>query len=184
MEDKKLLNKYWNFICKKIGEHVDCKRGMTGELLESLAKIEAPSYFYGVYLSSKLPNVKYLEKKHCNGFTLIINIVNEEQIGGHFVTLHIRPGFCLYIDSYGMSITNNFIKNFVKTFKKKFKFKYPHINNRCIQSPFSKACGMYSLLFAKMCEAQNLYHLDDKFKMRWSKKLLLNDDLCLKYLTK
>jgi len=184
MRDKKLLDRYWHVFCKKISRHVDQDRGMTGGLLESLAKNEAPRYFYGVYLSSNLPNPSDLKKKYSNGFTLIINIVNKKMEGGHFVTLHIRPGLCLYIDSYGMSIMDNSIKKFIRAHKDFFKFEFPHINIRCIQSPFSKACGMYSLLFTKMFEIENLYQMNTKFIMYWSKNLLLNDKLCMKYLTK
>lgn len=152
--------------------------------------------FKGVYCSDELPP-RLAASERC--FSIIVNLaarkpgrnpfpsVNKSEVpiiplsGGHFVFLSVSESCIFYVDPFGMPCYHPFVSAFIekvmKTRKGRSKLKY-YFNPNQIQSPFSVACGMYSILFMMALEAgipiQAFPFFNSSFKR--------NDKKCVEYI--
>ena len=152
-------------ISKEISEHVDAEIGVTNEILDEFAKKLCPRLYRGLFNLTDLKNLNI-----CAPFTIILNV------GFHFVCVHTRGKRLLYVDSYGLRCRNKVVCKFLSG------FKIPIVFNKVrLQSPKSKHCGMYALLFAAYLDfPKKPFKL--KFHTRAAGKK--NDELCMVYLDK
>ena len=141
------------------------REGISDEVISDfLHMCKVSNKFKGVYPFKNLPDS--LKKE--SHFSIIVNI------GHHFVTLHVKPTYILYIDSFGQPISNREILDFLG---KKLHHIPLYYNTRQIQSLYSSHCGIYAIFFI-------LYH--DKrinLPMKFSNQdLLQNDFLCIQHI--
>ena len=141
------------------------KKGISDEVIaDFLQMCQVSKKFKGVYPFTNLPK----SLKNESHFSIIVNI------GHHFVTLHVKPSYILYIDSFGQPISDSEILIFLG---KKLTRTPLYYNTRQIQSLYSSHCGIYAIFFI-------LYH-DKRIKSPMKFKnhdLLQNDDLCIHHI--
>jgi hypothetical protein len=152
-------------ISKEVKDHVDEHIGVTNEILDEFARKLCPRLYKGLFN----PSTNLLRLNICAPFTIILNV------GFHFVCVHTTGKKVFYIDSYGLMCRNRVVWKFLR------QFKIPIVINRArLQSPKSRHCGMYALLFATYLDLpKKPFKL--KFHNRARKK---NDQLCMLYLDK
>lgn len=153
-------------VSRIITQHANKIDGLSNEIVHKLAKILCPCLYKGFFNWYELTNIKC--KTITYPFTIIVNTVH------HFVTIHSRKDYILYLDSYGQPCTNSTVRNFLRRCKN-MKVLY---NTMRIQSKNSMHCGLYALLFAMYYDDPSQPFLL-KFSSKASKK---NDKLCVEYL--
>ena len=117
---------------------------MSNSIVARLARLlGAGESFIGVYPADCIP------RKLCarGRFSIIVNLgrwKKESERGkvGHFVAICVNGDGITYVDSYGDECTQPDVVSFLQSCKRPVRF-----NTKQIQSYFSKACGMYALLY-------------------------------------
>lgn len=152
------------------------REGLSNEIIEDFAThANIDAHFAGVYHMHELPS--HLPRSRAE-FSIIINIDN------HWTTLYWSNTYILYIDSFGEGMPSA-VEVYVK------KFCEPHqailFNNHPIQDKTSTHCGLFSMLFIlffdRKAKASDPYIFNNVVHLRFSEcNLLLNDQLCLKYI--
>lgn len=123
--------------------------------------------FGGVFSSDTIPR-KLAEQDE---FGIVVNLSDADDKGTHFIAVVSLKTHTLYIDSYGQPCEDDDICNFLSKLDKPVYY-----NTRQIQSYESNFCGFFSMLFVlHYCNKSSL-------SLKFSKKLVKNDDLCISYL--
>ena len=91
----------------------------------------------------------------------------------HFVAVIVSDTEILYFDSFGIECTNPSILKFLEKYDKPIRY-----NETTLQAMESFFCGFFCIL---MC----LYYSKPRsWKMNFSKNLIKNDFICIKYINK
>lgn len=128
--------------------------------------------FEGTYAIDKLPRKKFKFRP----LAVIINLDKSYSPGSHWVALYIDVNnIGWFLDSFGRSILNKYIRNFLKNQNVFFIFH----NSKSLQGRLSEVCGVYCILFIKMmCSS---FHPDQFLKI-FSKSKVANDRFVIKIL--
>lgn len=153
-----------NNIIDLIKINVDPNRGVTNTTIDNFARILCPNKYRGLYMDYDLKKMKSICKEP--SFTLIVNTSQ------HFITIHAKRSFILFIDSFGMPCISPHVADFLqKCYRPVF------YNSLQIQRITSKHCGLYALLFSK-------YFDKNSRKMTFRFSMKNNDHECMQYLEK
>ncbi len=162
-------------IAEIMRRHVDPARGMSNPLVNAFclalrAPSDSPKIYKGVFAADDpLPS----GLQHVGTFTAVINLVERKRASdGHFVTIHARPDYILYVDPFGLPCYQRHVRAFLR------KCERPvYSNTRGIQAIESNHCGMYAILYV-------LYFNRPRrnFALKFVKSRAKNDELCAQYL--
>jgi hypothetical protein len=147
----------------------------------------AQRLFKGVYCADELPYDLLRSRK---SFSIIVNLATRSKkvtsrlppLNGHFVFITTKDFNMYYCDPFGLECYHPYVLAFLNAFKekksKKTRRRQVFHSNRRIQSPNSVYCGLFTLLFAMIREA-NLDLSDFEFD---EKNLNKNDKKCVDYI--
>jgi len=118
------------------GKALESFKGIDNITISKILKKLAPHRFYGVFSCDKIPISRL---KHVALFCIVVNLSDQYQTDGHWITIIRKYNTALYIDSLGTSCMNiHILKMFVEL---NISFEE---NNVMIQSPYSSACGYFA----------------------------------------
>ena len=171
--------KNWNqpkelrILSNELRSNVDPTRGVTNELVYSFCRrvCDTNGPFRGVYSLDKIP------KSYCNraGITnIIVNLARSDlQIDGHFVFIHIRPDYVLYIDPTGSLDLPIMMVNFLRNCNRDVMY-----NQNEIQNKKSVFCALYAILYAMYYDRKTV-----PFKIEFDcEGCKSNDTKCVNYI--
>ena len=178
----------FNDLIRQIQLHVDQENGMTNQSVHALCTqatrlisvVGGKTVYQGTFSADKIPISELLRFSSAKEFSLVINLQKSVDVSkqptGHFVTVIGCPEYTLYIDPFGLPCIQENVRDFL--FKRQLPVYY---SSSVIQESMSVFCGLYCLLFISYFYQWPRWNL--KFETD-TKKLKMNDDLCLYYLNK
>ncbi|MCG8668779.1 MAG: hypothetical protein MI867_05155, partial [Pseudomonadales bacterium] len=136
-----------------------------------LAKKLCPNLYAGLFMPSELKSTHVSRLRRRRAFNCILNV------GQHFVTVVARPGYLLYLDSFGLPALHKDVINFLHSLSSSREIFQ---NKKQIQRGSSMHCGLYALLFTCYFDKPQ-----QSFRLHFTKMPgPRNDALCVDYLEK
>ena len=139
-------------VVRILQRHVDSTSGITNTMLNNFCALicengSSPSKYMGVFAADEIP-ISMLREE--SDFNIVINLTTRASGAidshnlrlGHFVTIHVRPDFVLYIDPIGLPCIQLETQHFLTSMKKPV-----FSNEKKIQSLSSPYCAMYAILY-------------------------------------
>lgn len=143
--------------------------------------------FKGVFNSHNINSHFFENVSPGENFSLIVNILEDSNEGGHFVCIVGTQKAITYIDTFGLVCIDPSIQKFIQTcVKKHFKSDKCKVlfNDKTIQHEESNYCGLYCVLFIIYFDECCTY-FKEKNHLNFHDKpaqLMKNDAKCVYYL--